>query len=70
MVFMHASLDTIQFVSPVNETGSPVVAFALISLVMWLIAIFIILRTGPDLGRMRKADVPLVVEPLTAQPEI
>ncbi len=69
MVIMHASLDTIQFVSPVNQTVSAVVAFTLISLVMWLIALFIILRTGPDLGRTRKLDVPPMVEPLMAQPE-
>jgi hypothetical protein len=54
MVIMHASLDTIQFVSPVNQTASTIIAFSLISLVMWLIALFIILRTGPDLGRTRK----------------
>ncbi len=54
MVFMHASLDTIQFVSPVNETVSPFIAFALIALVMWLIAVFIMLRAGLDLGRSTK----------------
>jgi hypothetical protein len=69
MVFMHASLDTIQFVSPVNETVSPVVTFALIALVIWLIAVFIMLRAGPDLGRTSKVDVQAVAVPLPAQPE-
>lgn len=58
MVIMHASLDTIQFVSPVNETFSPVGAFALIALMIWLIVILILLRAGPNLGRTSKVAVP------------
>jgi len=70
MVVMHASLDTtVNFVSPPNETVSAAGVFALTALVMWLIALVIILRSGRDLGRIRNVDRPTVGEPLPAQPQ-
>jgi membrane protease YdiL (CAAX protease family) len=70
MVVMHASLDTTtNFVSPPNETVSTIAVFALSALVMWLIALIIMLRTGPDLGRTGNRDVAKLDNPLPAQTE-
>lgn len=69
MVVVHTSLDTAQFVSPPNETVSPTGALALIALVLWLVALLILLRSGPDLGRTRDVGVPALVEPLPTQLE-
>lgn len=70
MVVMHASLDTTtNFVSPPNETVSTIGVFALSALVMWLLALLILLRAGPDLGRTSKVDVPTPAGPLPARPE-
>jgi membrane protease YdiL (CAAX protease family) len=70
MVVMHASLDTTtNFVAPPNETASTIAVFALSALVIWLIALIIILRTGPDLGRASKVDILTPAVALPAQLE-
>jgi membrane protease YdiL (CAAX protease family) len=56
----HASMDTMTLVSPLGETGTPVVAYALVAAAMWLVAGLLVRYAGPDLaaGRAPAAGLP------------
>ncbi len=56
VALVHASTDTMSLVSPRVETGSPVVAYAILAgamCPMCLVAGLLVLRAGPDLGYRR-----------------
>ena len=47
---VHASMDTMTLVTPLGETGTPVVAYALVAAAMGLVAGALVVRTGRGLG--------------------
>ena len=47
---VHASMDTMTLVTPLGETGTPVVAYALVAAAMALVAGALVARTGRGLG--------------------
>jgi membrane protease YdiL (CAAX protease family) len=50
VALVHASTDTMTLVSPLGETGTPVVAYALVAAAMGLVAGLLVRRAGPALG--------------------
>ena len=50
VALIHASMDTMTLVSPLAQTGVPVIAYALVALSMAVVAGLLVLRVGPDLG--------------------
>jgi uncharacterized protein len=55
VALIHASMDTMTLVSPLAQTGVPVIAYALVALSMVVLAGLLVLRVGPDLGYRRPA---------------
>ena len=52
----HASMDTMTLASPLSETGTPVVAYALVAAAMWLVTGLLVRYAGPDPAAGRAPD--------------
>ena len=58
MVLLHATYDVVSIgVVPLVETTIPLLAFALSAVVLCLIAVLLVIITGPQLGRPYGATV-------------